>query len=115
LALLWFRLAGCEPGIVARLFPHLGGVRVEAVSGDSGVVRIVVRTCPQAAVTCPGCGADSTWEHSRYVRHVAEVPVVGRPVVIDVSVRRMYFPNPACARVTRRGRDPAAGHRVEGS
>ncbi|MEU2874542.1 ISL3 family transposase, partial [Streptomyces olivoreticuli] len=40
------------------------------------------------------------WEHSRYVRHVADEAVGGRPVVIDLSVRRLYCENPDCSRKT---------------
>lgn len=40
------------------------------------------------SVQCPGCGRESQWEHSRYVRHVAGEAIGGRPVVIDVSLRR---------------------------
>ncbi|MCZ9350974.1 hypothetical protein NGM36_14375 [Streptomyces mutabilis] len=42
----------------------------------------------------------SDWTHSRYVRHVADEAVGGRPVVIDLSVRRLYCGNPACPRAT---------------
>jgi hypothetical protein len=38
--------------------------------------------------------------HSRYVRHVADEAVGGRPVVIDLSVRRLYCENPACPKTT---------------
>jgi len=38
--------------------------------------------------------------HSRYVRHVADEAVGGRPVVIDLSVRRLYCANPDCPRAT---------------
>ncbi|MFF3503185.1 transposase family protein [Streptomyces sp. NPDC003247] len=44
-------------------------------------------------MVCPGCGQESTWEHSRYVRHVADEAIGGRPVVIDVSVRRLSCEN----------------------
>ncbi len=38
--------------------------------------------------------------HSRYVRHVTDEAVGGRPVVIDLSVRRLYCENSACPRAT---------------
>ncbi|MGW3245600.1 transposase family protein [Streptomyces sp. NPDC001070] len=49
---------------------------------------------------CPGCGQVSDWVHSRYVRHVADEAVGGRPVVIDLSVRRLYCENPDCPKAT---------------
>jgi transposase len=42
----------------------------------------------------------SDWLHSRYVRHVADEAVGGRPVVIDLSVRRLYCENPQCPKTT---------------
>jgi transposase len=38
--------------------------------------------------------------HSRYIRHVADEAVGGRPVVIDLSVRRLYCENPHCPKTT---------------
>ena len=38
--------------------------------------------------------------HSRYVRHLADATVGGRPVRIDLSVRRLYCEEPACPKVT---------------
>lgn len=34
------------------------------------------------------------------MRHVADEAVGGRPVVIDLSVRRLYCTNPGCTKVT---------------
>ncbi|WP_441247770.1 ISL3 family transposase [Kitasatospora sp. McL0602] len=42
----------------------------------------------------------SEWVHSRYVRHLADTTVGGRPVRIDLGVRRLYCQNPACSKVT---------------
>nr|WSW49878.1 ISL3 family transposase [Streptomyces sp. NBC_01001] len=42
----------------------------------------------------------SQWTHSRYVRRVADEAVGGRPLVIDLSVRRLYCENPDCPRLT---------------
>lgn len=42
----------------------------------------------------------SDWVHSRYVRHLADTALGGRPVRIDLSVRRLYCENPACMKVT---------------
>ncbi|WP_343298600.1 transposase, partial [Streptomyces sp. SID1034] len=42
----------------------------------------------------------SGWVHSRYVRQLADATVGGRPVRIDLSVRRLYCENSACPKVT---------------
>ncbi|MEU6895549.1 transposase family protein [Streptomyces sp. NPDC046557] len=49
---------------------------------------------------CSGCGVPSDWTHSRYVRHLADVALGGRPVRIDLSVCRLYCENPSCPKVT---------------
>ncbi|MEU3283117.1 ISL3 family transposase [Streptomyces antibioticus] len=82
------------------LLPQLGAVEVERVESGAGVLRIVARTRDGVEVGCPGCGRGSGWVHSRYVRHVEDEAVGGRPVVIDLSVRRLYCEGPDCPRTT---------------
>lgn len=95
----WGRLVACDVELTA-LLPHLASVLVEGVETGDGLVRITVRTAAGVSVVCPGCGQESMWEHSRYVRHVADEAIGGRPVVIDVSVRRLYCENPDCSKTT---------------
>jgi transposase len=75
-------------------------VQVDEVQAGGELVRIVARTRAGVAVPCPGCGQVSDWEHSRYVRHVADEAVGGCGVVIDLSVRRLYCENPQCPKRT---------------
>lgn len=82
------------------LLPQLAVVQVEGVQAGTKLIRITVRTAAGIAVVCPDCGQESSWEHSRYVRHVADEAIDGRPVVIDVSVRRLYCETPDCSRTT---------------
>jgi len=93
------RLAGCDVTI-GKLLPRLAGLRVERVSTDPETVRITAFTREDARRACPGCGQESDWVHSRYVRHVADESIGGRPVVIDLSVRRLYCENADCPRTT---------------
>ncbi|MFI0242479.1 transposase family protein [Streptomyces sp. NPDC016845] len=65
--------------------------------GDTVVICARSRAEPAA---CTGCGRSSDWEHSRYVRHVEDEAVGGRPVRIDLSVRRLYCENAACPKTT---------------
>ncbi|MDX2758411.1 transposase family protein [Streptomyces europaeiscabiei] len=53
-----------------------------------------------APAGCTGCGTLSEWVHSRYVRRLADAALGGRPVRIDLSVRRLYCENSACPKVT---------------
>ncbi|MBT2401924.1 transposase family protein [Streptomyces sp. ISL-100] len=81
------------------LLPQLGAVEVEEVQAEAGLIRISART-RNVSVACPGCGRPSDWVHSRYVRHVADEAVGSRPMVIDLSVRRLYCENPDCPKAT---------------
>ncbi|WP_308406795.1 transposase family protein [Streptomyces sp. AC555_RSS877] len=65
------------------------------VSGPCVVVR--ARTRSGVSAGCTGCGTRSAWSHSRYVRHLADTTLGGRPVRIDLSVRRLYCENTACS------------------
>jgi transposase len=49
---------------------------------------------------CPDCGRTSRAVHSRYDRHLADLPSLGRTVSIRLRVRRFYCRNPACPRQT---------------
>ncbi|MEU3756597.1 ISL3 family transposase [Streptomyces olivoreticuli] len=82
------------------MLPLLAAVQVEGVEAGEDLVRVTARTHAAVPADCPGCGQASSWEHSRYVRHVADEAVGGRPVVIDLSVRRLYCENQACAKQT---------------
>jgi transposase len=82
------------------LLPQLATVRIEGVQVGTELIRILARTRDGVPVACPGCGVSSDWLHSRYVRHVADEAVGGRPVVIDLSVRRLYCENPQCPKTT---------------
>lgn len=51
-------------------------------------------------VACPDCGRSSARVHSRYCRTLADVAVGGRPVLIGLSVRRLFCDSPDCGRRT---------------
>ncbi|WP_416237960.1 ISL3 family transposase [Streptomyces sp. NEAU-W12] len=72
------------------------------VSADvsDAVVAVRARTRSGVPAGCTGCGHLSAWCHSRYLRHLADVALGGRPLRIDLSVRRLYCENPVCPKVT---------------
>ncbi|MFI0980860.1 transposase family protein [Streptomyces sp. NPDC021093] len=82
------------------LLPHLSSVLVETAETDGALIRITARTADTVPVSCPACGQPSEWEHSRYVRRVADDAIGGRPVMINVWVRRLYCENHGCAKTT---------------
>ncbi|MDE8653724.1 ISL3 family transposase [Novosphingobium sp. H3SJ31-1] len=50
-----------------------------------------------SAPRCPTCRRVSSRTHSRYQRHVADLPWQGRPVMLCVQVRRLRCINRSCA------------------
>ncbi|WP_438290845.1 transposase family protein [Streptomyces sp. HUAS TT7] len=75
-------------------------VVVVSVDATGPVVIVEARTRDGVPVRCTGCGTVSDWCHSRYLRHLADAALGGRPVRIDLSVRRMYCENPSCPKAT---------------
>ncbi|WP_338017475.1 ISL3 family transposase [Streptomyces adustus] len=73
---------------------------LERVVVESGVLRIAASTKDGTAAVCPECGTLSTRVHSRYGRTIADAPVGTQPVLIELSVRRLFCDNSNCARVT---------------
>ncbi|MEU9288950.1 transposase family protein [Streptomyces sp. NPDC048275] len=63
------------------------------------MVRIAACT-HELTVACLDCGRGSARVHSRYCRTLADVAVGGRPVVIGLSVRRLFCDSRGCARRT---------------
>ncbi|MGW7520912.1 transposase family protein [Streptomyces sp. NPDC054796] len=75
-------------------------VLVVSVDSSGPVVIVRARTRARAPAGCTGCGTPSKWIHSRYKRQLADAAVGGRPVRIDLSVRRLYCENSACPKQT---------------
>lgn len=73
---------------------------VISVDATGPVVIVRARTRDDVSAPCTGCGITSDWVHSRYVRRLGDWAIGGRPVRIELSVRRLYCENPACLKVT---------------
>ena len=72
---------------------------LDAVWVAGGVVRISGRP-RELMVACPDCGSGSTRMHSRYSRTLADLAVGGRPLLIGLSVRRLFCDGQRCGRRT---------------
>ena len=82
-------MAGCCCRV---LLPHLSAVLIDGIDCIDGTV--VIAAHPRARGSrCRRCGRMSTRVHSRYRRHLAELPVAGRPVVVWLAVRRFFCEN----------------------
>jgi transposase len=77
----------------------LVGVRVERIVEAEGA--IVIEAAPTAQIgACPGCGCSSGRVHSRYVRTLRDLSACGRPVRVQLTVRRFVCQASACSRRT---------------
>ncbi|MFK0287496.1 ISL3 family transposase [Streptomyces sp. NPDC090499] len=86
--------------LLKTVFPHLGGVLVEQVSAEGGLLRIVASTASAISASCPDCEVLSRRRHSGYERRLADDAVGGRRVSITLTIRRLFCDNPGCTRVT---------------
>lgn len=81
------------------MFPHLDGLRIDAVTSTGSRVNLDVSTCGEM-VACPACGTLSWRVHSRYQRRLSDTAVSGREVLIRLRVRRLFCDNPECGKRT---------------
>ena len=70
-------------------------------------IRAVVATTATEAV-CPLCSHRSARIHSRYQRHIADVPWHGVPLRLELHLRRFFCDQPNCPRQIFAERLPAS-------
>src|ERR1700712_861568 len=76
------------------------GCWVEQVISDTlAHLQVAARSLGRGGC-CPDCGKRSRAVHSRYCRHPADLPSLGRAVRVSLRVRRFYCRNVACPRQT---------------
>lgn len=92
-------LVPCDVRTLILFLPQLAAVDVESVLVEDGVL-VVTATTRDGPAACTGCGRVSQRVHSTYLRHVADQAVGGRPLRIDLQVRRLYCENRGCAKAT---------------
>lgn len=74
--------------------------RVEQVTSANATHLHIAAQGLRRGRRCPDCGRTSRAVHSRYDRHLADLPSLGRTVSIHLRVRRFYCRNTACPRQT---------------
>ena len=103
-------LAGEEACCLDVFFPYLADLHVGKVEDLGSAVLITARPgAPEAA--CYRCGVFSARVNSRYRRQLHDLAVGGRPVVIDLEVRRFFCGNPECKLQTFAEQVPAVALR----
>lgn len=64
---------------------------------EPDLLTIFVETAAPTA-SCPVCNSDAQRIHSRYHRHLADLPCFGLAVQLQVTIRRFFCPQPDCPR-----------------
>ena len=80
-------LTGRDAGLLYLLFPHLSGLDLDRVEDLDGSVKIVARP-GSGPVACRDCGTPSARVHDRYRRCLQDLACGGRPVQVELEVRR---------------------------
>lgn len=72
---------------------------VESVNIAPSEIHICLKSAKQSAV-CPYCQQESNRVHSRYVRHVIDLPILGKKCILHVEVRKFFCKNKDCGHKT---------------
>jgi transposase len=103
-------LAGEEACCLNLFFPHLADLHVDKVE-DLGESVCVTARSRAAEAACPRCGVLSARVNSRYRRQLHDLAAGGRPVLIDLEVRRFFCGNAGCGARTFAEQVPALTER----
>jgi transposase len=74
--------------LIKMLFPDLSSLLVDEVIDQGAALQIRART-PATAVPCPRCGRLAERVHAYHPRRLATVPIAGRHVTVQLTVRRL--------------------------
>jgi transposase len=80
---------------IRALLPDRRKLQCDNVVYESDHVFIHVSSFSSCAA-CPSCGCYSERIHSRYIRHLADLPWQGRRVTVRWHSRRFFCVNPHC-------------------
>ncbi len=82
---------------LSRLLPLPEGLEITAISdaSDVVVVRVISR---RSSSCCPVCGASSSAVHSSYRRKPADLPCLGRPLRLLLTVKKFFCRVANCPR-----------------
>jgi transposase len=83
--------------LITALLPPSGAVRLTAVTMEQAAVRLQL-TAAALTAACPCCAVSSSSIHSRYQRHLTDLPWGTCTVRIQLRVRKFMCRNPPCER-----------------
>jgi transposase len=102
--------AGKEACCLDVFFPYLAGLHVDKVEDLGNAVMVTARS-RAAEAACRRCGMFSARVNSRYRRQLRDLAAGGRPVLIDLEVRRFFCVNAECEARTFAEQVPAVTQR----
>jgi transposase len=70
-------------------------LKIEKITLCHDEVQLIVKTTPLKS-GCPSCSLESYKVHSRYTRHLADLPWAGFSVRLILSARKFFCLNPEC-------------------
>jgi transposase len=83
--------------LITNLFPRAYGIRLMEITIEDEALRLqLTATAPTAA--CPRCAVASSSVHSRYRRHLTDLPWRTHAVHLQLTVRKFFCRNPSWAR-----------------
>jgi transposase len=83
--------------LITTLFPRARGIRLTEITIEDEAVRLqLTATAPTAA--CPRCAVSSSSIHSRYQRHLTDLPWRTHAVQLQLTVRKFFCRNSTCTR-----------------
>jgi transposase len=83
--------------LLTTLFPCARGIRLTEITIEDESVRLqLTATAPTAACLC--CAVSSSSVHSRYQRHLTDLPWRTHAVRLQLTVRKFFCRNPSCTR-----------------
>jgi transposase len=91
---------------ITAFLPPTCAVGLSGVTVEQAAVRLhLTATAPTAP--CPGCAVSSSSVHSRYQRHLTDLPWGTRAAQLRLTARKLRCRNPTCARRIFTERVPA--------
>ena len=79
------------------ILPDPDQLQLLSLTADATRITLSVQTTSPVAL-CPLCNEESERIHSRYLRHLADLPWQELPVRLRLHVRRFFCDHPACER-----------------
>lgn len=83
--------------MVGQLFPPNCGIQITSIADHTEGLTLLAQTTHRSA-NCPACGSPSDHVHSRYPRTLRDLPMLGKPFIVVLTVRRFRCVRATCSR-----------------